>query len=101
MGEKANFFCIFALFLIDRKSKKKIYFIFDQYKKIFHLVLKISAIPPVLRNREITGIFNTFDDIYLVSLCVVLITNLGLVPKNFVSRVLFVKSSLSLRQLKK
>ena len=49
-----------------RKSKKKIYFIFDKYKKIFHLVLKISAIPTVLRNREITGIFNTFDDIYLV-----------------------------------
>ena len=60
--------CVFALFLIDRKSKKKIYFIFDKYKNIFHLVLKISAIPPVLRNREITCIFNTFDDIYLVNI---------------------------------
>ena len=55
---------------MDRKSKKKIYFIFDKYKKKkekkIQFVLKISAIPSVLRNREITGTFNTFDDIYLV-----------------------------------
>ena len=49
-----------------KKVKRKFTLFSINIKKIFHLVLKISAIPPVLRNREITGIFNTFDDIYLV-----------------------------------
>ena len=47
------------------KNKKKIYF-FSVNSKIFHLVLEISAISLVLRTCEITDIFNTFDEIYLV-----------------------------------
>ena len=69
-GGGANFDAFSLYFSWTEKVKRK--FISDKYKKkkkkkkLFHLVLKISAIPPVLCNREITGIFNTFDDIYLV-----------------------------------
>ena len=46
--------------------KKKIYFLSVNTKNISSNVLKISAISLVLRTREITDIFNTFDEIYLV-----------------------------------
>ena len=49
---------------LTEKIKRKFTF-FRQIPKIFH-VLKMSAISLVLRTREITDIFNTFDEIYLV-----------------------------------
>ena len=53
--------------LNGKKNKKKIYFFFSaNTKNISSHVLKISAISLVLRTREITDIFNTFDGIYLV-----------------------------------
>ena len=48
------------------KNKKKIYFFSVNTKNISSHVLKISAISLVLRTREISDIFNTFDEIYLV-----------------------------------
>ena len=54
-------------FPFTEKNKKKIYFFFlVNTKNISSHVLKISAISLVLRTREITDIFNTFDEIYLV-----------------------------------
>ena len=44
----------------------KIYFFSVNTKNILSHVLNISAISLVLRTREITDIFNTFDEIYLV-----------------------------------
>ena len=46
--------------------KRKFTFFFGKYQNISSHVLKISAISLVLRIREITDIFNTFDEIYLV-----------------------------------
>ena len=48
------------------KNKKKIYTFSINTKNISSHVLKISAILFVLRTREITDTFNTFDEIYLV-----------------------------------
>ena len=48
------------------KNKKKIYFFSVNTKNISSHVLKISAISLVLRTREISDIFNTFDEIFLV-----------------------------------
>ena len=53
-------------FSLNGKKKKKIYFFSVNTKNISSHVLKISAILLVLRTREITDIFNTFDEIYLV-----------------------------------
>ena len=48
------------------KNKKEIYFFSVNTKNISSHVLKISAISLVLRTREISDIFNTFDEIFLV-----------------------------------
>ena len=54
------------------KNKKKIYFFSVNTKNISSHVLKISEISRVrtislvLRTREISDIFNTFDEIFLV-----------------------------------
>ena len=48
------------------KNKKKIYFFSVNTENISSHVLKISAISLVLRTREFSDIFNTFDEIYLV-----------------------------------
>ena len=53
-------------FPLNGKNKKKIYFFSVNTKNISSHVLKISAISLVLRTREITDIFNTFYEIYLV-----------------------------------
>ena len=53
-------------FPLYRKNKKKIYFFSVNTKNISSHVLKISAITLVLHTREISYIFNTFDEIYLV-----------------------------------
>ena len=53
------------LFPFTEKIKRKFTF-FGNIKNISSHVLKISAISLVLRSREITDIFNTFDEIYLV-----------------------------------
>ena len=58
--KKVKFFHLFG------KNKKKIYFFLVNTKNISSHVLKISAISLVLRTREISDIFNTFDEIYLV-----------------------------------
>ena len=52
--------------LNGKKNKKKIYFFSVNTKNISSHVLKISEISRVLRTREISDIFNTFDEIYLV-----------------------------------
>ena len=52
-------------FPLDGKNKK-IYFFLVNIKNISSHVLKMSAVSLVLRTREITDIFNTFDEIYLV-----------------------------------
>ena len=52
------------VFPLNGKNKKKIYF-FSVNTKNISSVLKISAIALVLHTREITDIFNTFDEIYL------------------------------------
>ena len=71
-GDMLNFCDFIQVFVftpnhhLNGKNKKKIYFFFQKIPKIFHLVLKISAISLVLRTREITDIFNTFNEIYLV-----------------------------------
>ena len=49
-----------------KKNKKKIHFFSVNTKNISSHVLKIPAVSLVLRTREITDIFNTFDEIYLV-----------------------------------
>ena len=59
--KKVKFFPFYG-----KKNKKKIYFFSVNTKNISSHVLKISAIPLVLRTREIADIFNTFDEIYLV-----------------------------------
>ena len=58
--KKVKFFPLYG------KNKKKIYFFSVNTKNISSNVLKISAISLVLRTREISDIFNTFDEIYLV-----------------------------------
>ena len=50
----------------QKKIKKKIYFFSVITKNISSRVLKISAISFVLRTRDITDIFNTFDEMLLV-----------------------------------
>ena len=54
------------VFPLNGKNKKKIYLFSVYFKNISSHVLKISAISLVLRTREITDIFYTFDEIYLV-----------------------------------
>ena len=58
----------FSLVLLEKKNKKKIYFFFSvNTKNISSHVLKISENSLVLlRTREFTDIFITFDEIYLV-----------------------------------
>ena len=58
--KKVKFFPLYG------KNEKKIYFFSVNTKNISSHVLKISAISLVLRTREISDIFNTFDEIYLV-----------------------------------
>ena len=58
--KKVKFFPLYG------KNKKKIYFFSVNTKNISSHVLKIPAISLVLRTREISDIFNTFDEIYLV-----------------------------------
>ena len=58
--KKVKFFPLYG------KNKKKIYFFSVNTKNKSSHVLKISAISLVLRTREISDIFNTFDEIYLV-----------------------------------
>ena len=58
--KKVKFFPLYG------KNKKKIYFFSVNTKNISSHVLKKSAISLVLRTREISDIFNTFDEIYLV-----------------------------------
>ena len=58
--KKVKFFSLYG------KNKKKVYFFSVNNKNISSHVLKISAISLVLRTREISDIFNTFDEIYLV-----------------------------------
>ena len=58
--KKVNFFPL------NGKNKKKIYFFLVNTKNISYHELKISAISLVLSTREITDIFNTFDEIHLV-----------------------------------
>ena len=53
-------------FSLTEKNKKKIYIFTVNTKNISSHVLKISVTSLVLRTREITDIFNTFDEIYLV-----------------------------------
>ena len=55
-----------VFFSSKRKKLKEIYFFSVNTKNVKSHVLKISAISLVLRTREITDIFNTFDEIYLV-----------------------------------
>ena len=57
---KVKFFPLYG------KNKKKIYFFSVNTKNISSHVLKISAILLVLRTCEISDIFITFDEIYLV-----------------------------------
>ena len=59
--KKVKFFPLYG------KNKKKIYFFSVNTKNISSHVLKIPAISLVLRTREISDIFITFDEIYLVS----------------------------------
>ena len=57
----------FPSVLLEKKNKKKIYFFFlVNTKNISSHVLKISENALVLRTREFTDIFITFDEIYLV-----------------------------------
>ena len=58
--KKVKFFPLYG------KNKKKIYFFSVNTKNISSHVLKISAISLVLRTREISDIFNTFDEIFMV-----------------------------------
>ena len=51
-------------FPLNGKNKKKLYFFSVNTKNISSHVLKISAISLVLRTREITDIFITFDETY-------------------------------------
>ena len=51
---------------LNGKNKKKIYFFSVITKIISSHVLTISVVSLILRTREITDIFNTFDEIYLV-----------------------------------
>ena len=53
-------------FPLTEKIKRKFTFFEVNTKYISSHVLKISAISLVLRTREITDIFYTFDEIYLV-----------------------------------
>ena len=56
----------FPLVLLEKKNKKKIYFLSVNTKNISSHVLKISENSLVLCTREFTDIFITFDEIYLV-----------------------------------
>ena len=58
--KKVKFFPLFG------KNKKKISFFLVNTKNISSHVLKISAHSFVLCTREISDIFNTLDEIYLV-----------------------------------
>ena len=51
---------------LTEKIKRKFLFFSVNAKNISSHVLKISAISLVLRTGEISDIFNTFDEIYLV-----------------------------------
>ena len=51
---------------LRKKIKRKFPFFLVNTKNISSHVLKISAISLVLHTREITDIFNTFNEIYLV-----------------------------------
>ena len=53
-------------FPLTEKIKRKFTFFRVNTENISSHVLKISAISLVLRTREITDVFNTFDEIYLV-----------------------------------
>ena len=53
-------------FPLDERIKRKFTFFLLITKNISFHVLEISVISLVLRIREITDIFNTFDEIYLV-----------------------------------
>ena len=53
-------------FPLTEKIKGKFTFFSANTKNISSHVLKIPAISLMLRTREITDIFNTFDEIYLV-----------------------------------
>ena len=53
-------------FPLTEKNENKIYFFSVNTKNISSHVWKISAISLVLRTREITDIFTTFNEIYLV-----------------------------------
>ena len=48
------------------KIKENLLFFSVNTKNISSHVLKISSISLVLRTRENAGIFNTFDEIYLI-----------------------------------
>ena len=59
---KVNFFPL------TEKIKRKFIFFSVNTKNISSHVLKISAISLVLRTREITDVFNTFDTMQLLRL---------------------------------
>ena len=66
-SKKVSFDAVcFPLVLLEKKNKKKIYFFFGTYQNISSHVLKISENSLVLRTREFTDIFITFDEIDLV-----------------------------------
>ena len=54
------------LFPLTEKIKRKFTVFPVNTKNISSHVLKILVVSLVLRTREITDIFNTFDEIYLV-----------------------------------
>ena len=56
----------FPLVLVEKNIKKKIYCFSVNTKTISSHVLKIIENSLVLRTREFTDIFITFDEIYLV-----------------------------------
>ena len=53
-------------FLLNGKNKKKIYFFYGKYQNSLSHALEISVISRVRSTSEITDIFNTFNEIYLV-----------------------------------
>ena len=65
--EKVSFDAVcFPLVLPEKKIKRKFTFFSVNTKIISSHVLKISENSLVLRTREFTDIFITFDEIYLV-----------------------------------
>ena len=69
----------FPLFLLDRKKKEKkkenLLLFSVNTKKFSSHELKISEISLVLRTREFTDIFITFDEIYLVFTSEIVVNN--------------------------